>query len=341
MDLQYEKKCLDKIRNSFDLSLFEGKRIYVTGATGLIGKMLVKALIANVGDICVIAPVRSLERARSAFSEYDMSKIVFLESDIEHIDIKDMAVDYIVHGASVTDSKAFVERPSEVIMTALNGTRRVLELAAVNPVKKMLMLSTMEIYGCPPDDRKIREDSESFLDSMSPRSCYPESKRLCENLCVSYAKQFSIPVCSLRLTQTFGPGVRYDDGRVFAEFARCAIEKRNIVLKTLGKTKRNYLFVGDAVTAILTVLTKGEPGLAYNAANEDTYCSIMDMARLVADIEPSTDVEVQVDESNKGGYAPTLCMNLDTSRLRALGWKADTGLKEMFEILIEDMKSNR
>ena len=102
---------------------------------------------------------------------------------------------------------------------------------------------------------------------MTARSSYAESKRACESLCTAYVSQYNVPAKVLRLTQTFGPGVKYDDGRVFAEFARCVIEGRDIVLHTKGETKRNYLFTEDAVDAILTVLKKGEAGEPRNRNN--------------------------------------------------------------------------
>ena len=133
---------------------------------------------------------------------------------------------------------------------------------------------------------------------MKVRTSYPESKRMCESLCTAYASQYSVPVKVLRLTQTFGPGVRYDDGRVFAEFARCAIERRNIVLHTDGATRRSYLYTADAVSAILTVLLKGIAGEAYNAANEATFCSIREMAQLVCSecAGGKIGVEIQLEE---------------------------------------------
>lgn len=130
---------------------------------------------------------------------------------------------------------------------------------------------------------------------MSVRACYPESKRMCENLCACYMKEYGVPVNIVRLTQTFGPGVEYDDGRIFAELARCVIEKRDIVLHTKGETKRNYLFTKDAVNAIITVLLHGENGQAYNAANEETYCSILEMANMVAKKCGKGDIKVKIE----------------------------------------------
>ena len=178
---------------------------------------------------------------------------------------------------------------------------------------------------------------------MAVRSCYPESKRMCESLCASYASEYGVPAKVVRLTQTFGPGVAYNDGRVFAEFARCAIEGRNIVLNTKGETKRNYLYTEDAANALFTVLAKGVPGEAYNAANEETYCTIYEMACLVAKECAGGKIEVEVREradAAKLGYAPTLHMNLDASKLRSLGWEPQVGFVDMYKNTIQAMSDS-
>lgn len=216
--------------------------------------------------------------------------------------------------------------------------------AIIHGIKRgIVYLSSMEVYGSPLNDLKIDEKHGTNLDTMKVRSCYPESKRMCESLCASYSSEFGVPAKVVRLTQTFGPGVKYDDGRVFAEFARCAIERRNIVLKTKGETRRSYLYTEDAVNAILTVLYNGIPGQAYNAANEETYCSIYEMAKMVAGRFGDNSVKVLVEETNpeKLGYAPVLYMNLDTTKLHNLGWKAKFNLESMYQNMIEDMKINQ
>jgi nucleoside-diphosphate-sugar epimerase len=145
------------------------------------------------------------------------------------------------------------------------------------------------------------------------------------------------------LTQTFGPGVRYNDGRVFAEFARCAIEGRDIVLHTKGETKRSYLYTEDAVNAILTVLINGGVGEAYNAANEETYCSIYEMAELVATKCAYGKIQVKIEEEDTStfGFAPTLHLNLDTGKLQKLGWVPQTTLIDMYYQLISSMNKEK
>ena len=329
-----------------DYTVFEGKSILITGATGLIGKALVKKLIKEnqnrKNKVNVIAVVRNFEKAQRIFKEDICEELKFLVTDVCGFEAKKMNVDYIIHAASQTSSKGFVNIPVDTIMTALQGTRNFLELAKMNEVKGFVYLSSMEVYGTPITDEKICENHATNLDAMKVRSCYPESKRMCESLCASYAAQYGIPAMVVRLTQTFGPGVVYSDERVFAEFARCAIEEKNIILKTKGETKRSYLYTEDAVEAILTVLIEGKKGEAYNAANENTYCSIYEMAELVAQNCTKTPIAVIIKESNeieKLGYAATLHMNLDTSKLKELGWQAKTGLTEMYQYMIEDMKN--
>lgn len=313
------------------------RTVLVTGATGLIGQSLVRRLTGLGAK--VIAIIRSMEKAQRLFA--DTPEIAYILSEITELEIKDYAVDYIIHAASNTSSKAFVEDPVGVAQTALVGTANMLKIAARSHVRGFVYLSSMEVYGMPASDGKIDEDHPSNLNVMKVRSTYPESKRMCENLCAAYGSQYGVPARVVRLTQTFGPGVQYDDGRVFAEFARCAIEGRDIVLHTKGETKRCYLHTEDAVDAILTVMLAGENGEAYNAANEETYCSIYEMAELVAREFGGDRCGVRIEEVDGAafGYAPTLHMNLDTAKLQSLGWKARYGLADMYSSMIADMRS--
>lgn len=327
------------------IEILQGKTLLITGATGLIGRNLIRFLEKEnetlENPIKILALVRNLEKAKKQFEK--VSNIEYIVGNVMDKIVVDSKIDYIIHAASQTSSKMFVNEPIQTIETAFQGTKNILELAKEKNVKSMVYLSTMEVYGAPTTDEKINEEHGTNINTMEVRSSYPESKRMCETLCCSYYSEYNLPVKVLRLTQTFGCGVPYDDGRVFAEFARCAIEKKDIVLHTKGETKRNYLDVMDAVNAIFTVLLRGENGQAYNAANEDTYCSIFEMAKLVAEkcTGNTINVLIKVEDEKKFGYAPTLKMNLDTSKLRKLGWEPKEGLESMFSLMIKDMQRNK
>ncbi|GAA2721784.1 NAD-dependent epimerase/dehydratase family protein [Cellulomonas aerilata] len=315
-----------------------GTTVLVTGATGLIGTALVKSLLwyeaTHGAGLRVVALVRDLGKGERTFAAplAAGSPLSLVRGDVETFGALERQVDHVVHGASVTASQDFVARPVETIRTALQGTERVLELAREHRVRSLVYLSSMEVYGAPDGSRRVTESTFDSLDPMQVRSSYPESKRMAEALCAAYAAEHAVPAKVLRLTQTFGPGVSLGDTRVFAQLARSAVEGRDVVLHTTGETRRSYLYTADAVTAILTVLLTGESGQAYNAANEETYCSIREMADLVAATVGPRPVQVRVEAGDvrTHGYAPTLKMDLDTSKLRALGWRPTVGLEEMY-----------
>lgn len=327
-------------RNSFksaeciDWDRFCGKTVYITGATGLIGSNLVERIL-SCSKAQVVVQVRDEAKARRKFG----GDVEYVVCDLTTKSPYSESVDFIIHCANPTSSKFFVTNPVETINTSVNGTMNMLEFARDKGVEAFVFLSTMEVYGNPQKGHKVTENEGGSFDSAVVRNCYPLSKQTCESLCAAYTSEYGVHTRVLRLTQTFGPGVDYHDGRVFAEFARCAIEKKNIVLKTKGETERDYLYTDDAVSAILTVLLNGKDGEIYTAANEETFCSIYEMAKLVADMG-GVDVLIEEQDISKMGYANTLHMDLDTSKLRNLGWKPQVGLEEAYRRLIRSMKEN-
>ena len=319
---------------------FSGKTFFITGATGLIGYTLASLLlyrsVEKKSDIRVVAFVRDREKAREQFGGQlaDGAPVEFVEGAVEDFDASRIAqkIDYVIHSACPTASAFFTEHPVETIRTIVNGTDNMLRLCVEKRVQAAVFLSSMEVYGEVSDREKLAEESLGKIDLLNPRSSYPEAKRLAENLCACYASEFGLDVKSVRLAQTFGPGVKYEDSRVFAYMMRCALEDKNIELKTSGTKENPYLYTMDAATAILTVLAKGERGCSYNAANEETYCSVREMAETVLRTFGKKNLKV---ETNGGGdntvYPPPSYMRLETAGLRRMGWSARTALPQMYE----------
>ncbi|WP_070041587.1 NAD-dependent epimerase/dehydratase family protein [Robinsoniella peoriensis] len=348
---QYVLQDINRIiEDELSIDQLRNKTILITGATGLIGTILIKGLLAynrsRKANIRILALVRDLEKAEMIFEEIGSYKnLKFIVQNILEPFIVQESIDYIIHGASLTASKDFVCKPVETIDIAINGTKNILELARKKQIEGMVYLSSLEVYGIMHEmNRHIRESDCGHIDFLSVRSSYSEGKRMVECMCMSYLMEYNVPVKIARLAQTFGPGVSYDDGRVFAEFSRCAIEKRNIVLRTEGSTIRNYCYTSDAVRALLYILLKGNIGEAYNVANKKTSISIKDMAELVADkIENRLiDVEICIEtDIEKFGYNPTTVACLAVTKLESLGWTAKVDLEDMFRNTIESMKISK
>lgn len=322
--------------------------VLVTGATGLLGGQIVKTLacfnrIKNT-KIQVIAYVRNEKKAQDMFGHLVQRGDVRIAVGDVDLPIQGVdAVDYIIHAASATSSKYFVSHPVETIKTALGGTTNVLEFAREQKnIKGIVYLSSLEVYGTPNEGKKsITENDYGYIDPVNTRSSYSEGKRMAECICASYAAEYQIPVKIARLSQTFGPGVEYNDGRVFAEFARCAIEKKDIVLHTEGKTVRTYCYIKDAVSALLYIMVDGNIGEAYNVTNMQTAVSIREMAEMVCKELADSQIHVTIDipeDIGAFGYNPEMIICLDSSKLEALGWTATVDLKTMFARMIKGMK---
>lgn len=320
-----------------------GKTVAVTGATGLLGACMVRCLLAlnrqqGLG-LRVLAVVRNTAKAKAMFGKQDAA-LGFYTYDFSANEVFNPTekVDFIVHFASPTASKYFVEYPVETMVTVFNGTKNLLDYARTNRTQSVLLASSLEVYGTITEDSTpLTEEAQGYLDPMAVRSSYPMAKRAAETLCHDYAKEYGTHSKVARLAQTFGAGVAQDDTRVFAQFARSIIKGEDIVMHTKGELCRSYCYTTDAIAAMLYILLRGKDGEAYNVANETTYISIKDMATFLAEtFNPHIKVVVELKENM--GYSPTTKLRLSTDKVRQLGWTPQYDLQEMFHRLIESLK---
>lgn len=324
----------------FESGALDGRRFLVTGATGLIGSFLVDALAwlnENAGASAEIyAAGRSEEGVRRRFgalcdapyfhyAAYDAAKPVGFDFD----------ADFIVHAACSAHPLAYSTDPVGTMQANLVGTVNLLEYLRCRGVGRLLFLSTGEIYGENPEfPEGFAEDDHGWIDSMNPRSCYPESKRAAETLCASYAKQYGVDAVVARLCHVYGPTLTASNSRADAQFLRRALAGEDIVLKSTGAQVRSFCYAADAVNAILTLLAKGERGRAYNVANRDSVGSIRDYAETLASI---TGVKLAFDlppEAESAGYTKITRAVLNPARLEALGWRPKYDLRAGLEATV-------
>lgn len=322
---------LQDIRSLFeaglDLSALQGCRILITGATGLIGSCLTDVLMTCPHrDYRVYALGRNETRARQRFSRYwEEPDFHFIKHDISQPLATDIPFDYIIHAASNASPNFFKEKPVEVIKSNIMGVEYLMDYGLAHGMKRMLFVSSGEIYG-EGDGRPFTETDSGYVDCATPRACYPSSKRAAETLCVAYAAEYGADVVIARPCHTYGPYFTERDNRVYAQFIRNLLDGKDIVLKSRGEQHRSWLYVVDAACALLTILLKGAKGEAYNVADAQSDISIRELAELLATAE-KRQVVFDIDEAN-GNTTPITCATFSTEKLTRLGWQPQTTIAE-------------
>lgn len=312
---------------------YTGKTVLVTGATGLIGHVLILALLtANEllhTNIHILGVARNPQKANRIFDhlvERDDFELIFQE--ISAPIQTPHRLDFMFHTAAVTTSKLLVEKPVEAYVAQFLGMNQVLKRAQADQAR-VVYLSSMEIYGQPFVDRRATEADVGYVDPLVVRNGYPESKRSNEFLASAYSHEFGVSVVNARLAQTFGPGVAADDTRVFAQFARSAVAGEPLVLHTDGSSMGNYCYLRDTIAALLLLGVKGITGESYNVVNESNTVSIKALAELVATHFGTGEVVIDIPGHDMG-YAPKVQLRLSGQKLMQLGWQPTADLVQMF-----------
>ena len=318
----------------------QNKSIFVTGATGTIGSFVADTLISftqkNDANIKIFLGGRSIEKLRYHFGT--QKNVIFAPYDMK-IPIKfDIQVDYVIHAAGNAHPAAFNGNPVGTIMENVESTFRLLEYLRLHKGKRLLYVSSGEVYG--KGDTTLDSFAESYsgyVDVLSPRSCYPLSKRLTENLCSSYWKQYGIETVSVRPCHTYGPCITETDNRAHAQFFRNALNKESIVLKSSGNQIRSYNYVADCASGLLSVLLQGTSGEAYNLANSQSILSIAELAAKIAVAGHSKVVFKTPTSMDVANQSPIPMQILNSEKIEKLGWKpafeVDEGISHTLDIL--------
>lgn len=322
-----------------DVQKLRSARILITGATGLVGAFLTDCLLAlsdqNALDLRLYALCRNAARAKERFGE----RVNAIAADVSEATALPEC-DYIIHAASNAHPKAFSADPVGTMLANILGVRNLLEHLRAQGHGRLLFVSTGEIYGDNPAIRDgFAETDFGKIDSMNPRACYPESKRAAETLCASYLSQYRVDSVVARLCYVYGPTITNENSRADAQFLRNALSKTNIIMKSAGAQVRSYCYVADAARALITILSGGESGSAYNVANRAAVRSIREYAETLAKVA-GVQVKFETPEdAEKRGYSTVSRAVQKPDRLEALGWKPlfsfEEGIEHTFRIIEE------
>ncbi len=322
----------------------DGKTVAITGASGMIGTVLVDALLAMntiYGTrIKVLAMARRMERLKKRFVEHKNDPFLFcVEQDvIRTFDPDDLIPELVIHAASNTHPREYSGDPVGTIMTNVMGARNILEWMRYHTDSRFVLISSVEVYGSNRDGlESFSERDFGYIDCNTLRAGYPESKRLSETMIQAYIADADVNAVIVRLCRVYGATLEPDDSKALTQFLRKGCAGEDIILKSAGEQLFSYLHVVDAVRAILAVARLGETGQAYNAASADSNIKLKDLASMIASIAGKRVVFELPDEKERRGYSTADMAVLNADKLMHLGWKPIYSIEEGIRRTMQEM----
>ena len=320
---------------------FFGRTVMISGATGMIGKCLIDffMLLNTMAQtpVKIIALSRSKERAGERFSScWENENFRHISCDVNREIPECGKADYIIHAASNTHPVQYAGDSIGTIASNVTGTGKLLDYAVSHGAQHFCFISSVEIYGeNRGDTEKFEEQYLGYIDCNTLRAGYPESKRLGETLCNAYHQTYGLSFTIPRLSRVYGPTMLPSDTKAISQFIKKAAAGEDIVLKSEGGQMYSYTFVTDAVSGILYTILLGNPGQAYNVADEKSDIALKDLAGYLADIAGTQVVFQLPDDNESRGYSTATKAMLDASRLCSLGCKPQVHMEEGLQCTVE------
>ncbi|SHS25521.1 UDP-glucuronic acid decarboxylase 1 [Mycobacteroides abscessus subsp. abscessus] len=291
-DLQYIFRNLSELEKE----KLKNSSILVTGCAGFLGYYLmsffadyakelsIKKIIA-IDNFKLGKPkwIQDLDEMNDKVELYTFDITQFSAFDTEKI--KD--VDYIIHMASIASPTFYRKYPLETVDANIWGLRSLLEFYKDKQIQGFLFFSSSEVYGDPFSEYiPTSEDYRGNVASIGPRACYDEAKRFGETLCYLYAEKFNMPISIVRPFNNYGPGMRLNDKRLPADFAKAIVENKNLIIHSDGEPTRTFCYVTDAIVGYLKALVY-EPFDYFNIGIDQPEISIKEMANIYKEASSS------------------------------------------------------
>lgn len=324
--------------------MLSGKRILVTGATGLIGSSLVCRLLNEGAQ--VIAMGRNMSKLERVFKDqlsaenlrcYEGNAAAGLSDELAELD-------YIFHAASPISGNEIKSRPVDTIASNIDGTRNCLEFLKDQKEKtgkngRLIIFSSATVYGTAPDEKKtVSEDDTDLADKLSAGAvAYSESKRMTEVLAGAYFKQYNVDAVIVRLSYVYGYSEEMP-ATAFYEFIKCAVNGEDITINAAKMSRRDNIYLDDALDGLLCAARNGISGEAYNISSGGKaggYASASELAEIIADsANKFLGCNIRVRYPN-GSCEQLPGIILDNSKAESIGFCINTPLAEGIGAIVE------
>ena len=342
LDSEIYLSDLKRVCNNINLKKLNGCTIFVTGGLGLICSAVVDVIVAYNqffdGNVLVYIGARNKETFDKRYGSNDC--INYCEYDAGFPLNIEFKPDYIIHGAGLASPDMYTTAPVETIMSNVNGVSELLKYSKEKTVKRLLYISSSEVYGTKDTTDAFKEWQYGVVNIDNIRSSYPIAKRASEMICKAYTSEYGVDTVIVRPGHVYGPTASVKDKRASSEFAYKAARGEDIILKSAGMQKRSYCYSLDCASQLLTVLLKGKSGEAYNIGH-DEVTTIRGLAEIYAktgnvNLKAAAPTEHEIAAFNTMDNS-----SLDNNKIKALGYKdnftVEEGLSHTVSIIKETL----
>jgi len=263
-------------------------RILVTGGAGFIGSHLCKFLLSQGHEVICLDNFFTGKK-RNIFHLFKNPKFHIIPHDITDTQIRldqkiPHGVDQIYNLACPASPVHYQFDPIETIKANTIGVINILEFARLNGAR-VLQASTSEIYGDPLEHPQ-KESYKGNVNTLGPRSCYDEGKRVAETLFMDYHRTYGLPIRIARIFNTYGPNMDKNDGRVVSNFIIQALENRPITIYGDGNQTRSFCYVDDLIKALYILMNQNVSIGPINLGNPGEF-TINQLAKKVLELTNS------------------------------------------------------
>lgn len=310
------------------------RKIVITGGAGFIGSHVVERVVKEypaaridiidkmtyAADMENVAPI--LQRGRRHLLVGDICDFEFCVRATQNADC-------VLHMAAESHVDNSFGNSLNFTRSNTLGTHTLIEACRLNEVKRIIHVSTDEVYGETPDGL-----SRSEKDILNPTNPYSASKAGADLIVNSYLHSFKLPVVIVRANNIFG--TRQYPEKIIPRFIVLGLLGQKFTLHGHGLNRRRYLAAEDFAEAIVLLIQKGIVGEIYHVGSEDEYQNIdvAEMIRSTLGIRHPNVVHVADRLFNDSRYA----VNCD--KLLSMGWKPQRELPKELERLVAWYRAN-
>jgi UDP-glucuronate decarboxylase len=301
-----------------------GRRFLVTGGAGFIGRRLCQLLLDRGDAVLCLDNFRS-SRPEDLAPLLEQDRFQFLEADVcTAMDAAGIGpLDGIFNLASPASPPDYQRDPIQTFRTNVIGVMNLAELARGLQVP-LLQASTSEVYG-DPQSHPQREDYWGHVNPIGLRSCYDEGKRAAETLLFDYKRCHGVTIRVARIFNTYGPGMRLEDGRVVSNFIAQALQGQDLQLFGGGRQTRSFCYRDDTVDGLLRLMDCPEAGDGPVNLGNPAEFTVAELAHLVIELTGTgsrcIDFPLPSDDPRQR------CPDIERAR-RLLNWEPKVSLRE-------------